>query len=99
MSLRRASAKARGYGARHKALRKAWSKRVEAGEVRCARCGKWIRPDEPWDLGHDDFDRSRWTGPEHRGCNRAWPWELRRRREAARQQQTGDGLGQSSRDW
>jgi hypothetical protein len=28
--------------------------------------------DEPWDLGHDDHDRSITRGPEHRDrCNRA----------------------------
>src|SRR5215207_10927405 len=27
-----------------------------------------ITPDEPWDLGHVDHDRSRYAGPEHRKC-------------------------------
>jgi hypothetical protein len=39
--------------------------------VDCARCGERIEPGEPWDLGHDDVDRSRYTGPEHRRCNRS----------------------------
>jgi hypothetical protein len=29
-----------------------------------------ILPGQDWDLGHDDYDRSRYTGPEHRRCNR-----------------------------
>ena len=61
----------RGYGAEHKKLRAAWKPRVEAGGVRCARCRRLIVPGTPWDLGHDDHDRSRYVGPEHRGCNRA----------------------------
>jgi hypothetical protein len=45
--------------------------RVEAGLVSCARCKRPIVPEEPWDLGHDDVDRRRCSGPEHRSCNRA----------------------------
>jgi hypothetical protein len=61
----------RGYGKRHKRLRAAWAPQVAAGGVRCSRCGEPIAPSEPWDLGHDDGDRSRYRGPEHRACNRA----------------------------
>jgi hypothetical protein len=44
---------------------------VEAGHIECWRCGYAIAPDEPWDLGHDDEDRTRYRGPEHVACNRS----------------------------
>jgi hypothetical protein len=61
----------RGYGHRHQQLRKRWVIRVARGDVRCARCGELIDPNELWDLGHDDLDRTKYNGPEHRRCNRA----------------------------
>ena len=44
---------------------------MAAGVVACARCGRWIAPSEPFDLGHVDGDRGRYAGPEHQRCNRA----------------------------
>ena len=43
---------------------------VAGGGVCCARCQEPIERGDPWDLGHS-ADRTRWTGPEHRACNRA----------------------------
>lgn len=60
----------RGYGPAHKKLREQVARLVEAGYASCARCGLPIGHDEPWDLGHDDADRTRYSGPEHQRCNR-----------------------------
>jgi hypothetical protein len=78
---------ARGYGWQHQQARARWAPLVAAGQVWCVRCGEWIAPGTPWDMGHSDVDRSQYTGPEHRKCNRAAAArkanELRRRRAEA----------------
>lgn len=66
----RQSTTERGYGHQHRKARAQWARSVERGSVRCWRCGRVIHPAAPWDLGHDDYDRSRYRGPEHRACNR-----------------------------
>lgn len=37
-----------------KRARAAWAPAVASGAVRCARCRHWIKPGEPWQLGHPD---------------------------------------------
>lgn len=61
----------RGYGSAHAKLRESLRPLVDAGRAVCWRCLRPIAPGEPWDLGHDDLDRSVYRGPEHRRCNRA----------------------------
>jgi hypothetical protein len=65
----------RGYNATHKAERARWVPKIKAGGVMCARqgptcIGQPIAPDQDWDLGHDDEDRSKYNGPECVPCNR-----------------------------
>ena len=80
----------RGYGYEHKKLRKQIAPQVNAGTVKCWRCGLLIKRGEPWDLGHHDDDRSRYAGPEHAACNRA---------TAGRHQTLGAPPVDTSRDW
>jgi hypothetical protein len=61
----------RGYGGEHQRLKEHWRPYVEAGLVDCWRCDRPIAPESPWDLGHDDHDRSVYRGPEHMACNRS----------------------------
>lgn len=61
----------RGYGNAHQLKRAEYQKVVDAGAADCWRCGKAIKPGDPWDLGHDDHDRSKYMGPEHPACNRS----------------------------
>jgi hypothetical protein len=62
------STKARGYSGRHQSLRADYKRRMARGEqFNCWRCGLPIDPSRPWDLGHDDHDRTIYRGPEHRG--------------------------------
>jgi len=66
---RRGNTTARGYGAKHQALRSSLKADVESGRVVCARCHWPILIGEPWHLDHDDDDRSKYIGPSHVACN------------------------------
>ena len=67
-----------GYGYQHQQMRLALEPVVALGETVCTRyghpqfpdCRGIIKPTDEWELGHDDADKSRYTGPEHKGCNR-----------------------------
>jgi len=70
--LRRGTPQQRGYDHAHRKQRARWAPLVARGTVDCWRCGQPIQPDEAWDLGHDDHDRTITRGPEHaRQCNRS----------------------------
>lgn len=88
----------RTYDYQHKSLRRRLAPAVEAGLVDCARCEQRIQPGEPWDLGHHPGDRRRYSGPEHRRCNRN---TLREKAHAAavRPPEETAGKRSSSRVW
>ena len=73
---RRRSERMRGYGPDHQKARRVLAPFVASGLANCARCGEPIEAGEPWDLGHDDFDRRFHSGPEHARCNRGAPNRL-----------------------
>lgn len=68
---KRGNSSQRGYGSKHQGLRARWAPKVATGKVRCARCNQPIKPGQAWDLGHDDTDRNKYSGPEHLNCNRS----------------------------
>jgi hypothetical protein len=63
-----------GYGTPHQRERRRVAEVVARGGVRYWRCGNYIHPAEPWDLGHSDAPgakvRGLYAGPEHRHCSR-----------------------------
>lgn len=95
----------RGYGHEHKKQRAAIEPLVRSGRAVCWRCiaegvpkeQAKIRPDEPWDLGHDDHDRSKYRGPEHVSCNRAAGGAAGGRASARARKSSGPPP--RSRDW
>jgi hypothetical protein len=65
---KQAKTASRGYGSKHQTERARVKRElVDPGLAYCWRCGGWIDPSQPWDLGHDDHDRTLYRGPEHRG--------------------------------
>lgn len=75
---KRESTTQRGYGSAHRRERAKWADLMaeqgylECHALACLMHTRSIGPHEPWDLGHT-LDRSGWTGPEHRHCNRKEP--------------------------
>jgi hypothetical protein len=55
----------RGYGYDWQQKREEVGLAVAAGLAICWRCREPIKAGQPWDLGHDDLDRSIIRGPEH----------------------------------
>ena len=60
----------RGYGYLHQQLRERLRPMVEAGMVRCPRCGQVIEGGERWELDHAPGKRG-YLGPSHFRCNRS----------------------------
>jgi len=58
----------RKYDGAYRQVRQRLARAVAAGQATCWRCGRPIRPGEPWHLGHSD-DGSRWMGAQHAYCN------------------------------
>ena len=71
------------------AVRAHLARAIASGDVLCPRCGRLIRPDEPWDVGHE-LDQALGGNhhlenlrAEHRACNRRSGQALGQARMAA----------------
>jgi hypothetical protein len=91
------------YGRRHQAKRRLVAGQVAAGKAVCARCGNPILPGQKWDLGHDDLNPTRHSGPEHAGSrdcpaggNRASVTHLKERLAEARGEPAGNGVAREA---
>jgi hypothetical protein len=68
---------AQGYGFPHQRERRRIAALVAQGGYVCPRyghpqfpnCPGAILPGDEWELGHDDRDKRKYTGPEHARCN------------------------------
>ncbi|MGW6121493.1 AAA family ATPase [Nocardia sp. NPDC055165] len=96
---RRKTTTERGYGQDHRKRREALAPIVQSGKATCWRCTEAIKPGEPWDLGHDDHDRTRYRGPEHVHCNRAAGGRAGGRASASAHDRKSSGPPPRSRDW
>jgi hypothetical protein len=56
------------YGTKHRVTRELWGRRVELGQVACARCGRTIARGERWHLDHANNGVD-YLGPSHARCN------------------------------
>lgn len=86
----------RGYGYRHQQMRKQLVALLRQGHtLECWRCHGPITHEGDMHLGHDDYDRTIYRGPEHRQCNLS---AAGRKTKALRRGMWGDGRPRS-RNW
>jgi hypothetical protein len=88
MTRRRPTTAERGYDYKHVQLRRALLAAMPDGQP-CAGCGRpMFRSQARYlDLGHDDHDRTRYRGLEHRRCNRSRAAAAGNRARGQRQQE------------
>lgn len=59
------------YCGHHQQMRALWVAAVATGQAECWRCHDPLAPGQPFDVGHDDHDRTIYRGPECLPCNRS----------------------------
>ena len=58
------------YGYAHRQTRKRWRALIDAGEVWCCLCGKWLAPGSAFDLDHAP-GTDQYRGAACPSCNRS----------------------------